>query len=191
MWTISRSEARRAAASLLLVASVAGLGGAGCASSPEPEPAAVPIGVPGPRLEFDWTDLDGKPISTASLADRESLIAFVASFDMASQAQVRVLASLAKRHVPRINLALLFLEAPENQPLVEAYVHTLALPFPAALADAATIAGTGPFSGLHHVPSVVLLDRQGREAWRHVGLCERNEIEQALRALERRDGIAR
>ena len=116
-------------------------------------------------------------------------MAFLATYDMASQAEARILANVARKHVPRINVALLFLEAAENQPLVESFLYTVALPFPAAMADAATIAGNGPFGGLHHVPSVVILDREGREAWRRVGLCEPAEIERALREIERRDGL--
>jgi hypothetical protein len=54
-----------------------------------------------------------------------------------------------------------------------------------ALADAATIAGEGPFSGLHHVPSVVILDAEGREAFRHVGLITQEALEEVLRGIER------
>ena len=85
-------------------------------------------------------------------------------------------------------MAVLVLEASENPPLLEAFAQTMALEYPVALADAATIAGQGPFAGLHHVPSVVLLDRQGREAWRHLGLADEAMMEAALREAEARAG---
>lgn len=185
MWTSSRSDRLRRLG--LLLAVVAGLG-AGC-SAPKVDEVKAPVVARGNRVEFELAGLDGKPLSTASLADRVSAVAFLATYDLASQAQARILANVARKHTPRMNLALLFLEAPENQPLVEAFLHTLALPFQTAMADPATIAGTGPFAGLHHVPSIVLLDREGREAWRRVGLCAPSELEHALRELEQRDGL--
>src|SRR5262249_11911922 len=128
--------------------------------------------------------LDGRPISTESLANRISVIGFLTTYDVHSQAEARLLAALERRHTPRLNVAVLMLEAPENRPLVEAFVASLGLRYPVALADAATIAGEGPFAGLHHVPSVVMLDRAGREAWRHVGFLSEAALEAAVRAVE-------
>jgi hypothetical protein len=182
--TTSRIEALSAA---VLAAGLA----LGCVpDKPAEEPPPPAVVSRGPRIDFELVDLEGKALSTKSLADRLSAVAFLATYDVASQAQARILANVARKHVPRVNLAFLFLEAPENQPLVESFVYTLGLRAPAAMADAATIAGKGPFAGLHHVPSIVILDRDGHEAWRHVGLSEPAEIERALRDIERRDGLA-
>lgn len=162
-------------------------GSSGAAQEPAsaerpPEPAAP---ARGPVRIFSYETLDGRELSTASLAGRLSVIGFVATYDVASQAEARFLAGLLRDHTPRINVALLVLEAQENRPLVEAFVSALKLPYPVALADAATIAGEGPFSGLHHVPSVVVLDAEGREAFRHIGLITQEALEQVLRGIER------
>lgn len=164
---------------------------AGCSSPPAPPETPPPVAVAppsGPPVRFAFETIDGKPLTTESIAGRISVIGFVASYDIASQAQARFLTGLLKRHVPRINVAILVLEPPQNLPMVEAFVGALRLPYPAALADAATIAGQGPFAGLHHVPSVVILDREGHERWRHVGLIEENEMEVAVRYVEARVG---
>ena len=164
---------------------------AGCSSPPAPPETPPPVASAppsGPPIRFAFETIDGKQLTTESLAGRISVIGFVASYDIASQAQVRFLTGLLKRHVPRINVAILVLEPPQNLPMVEAFVGALRLPYPAALADAATIAGQGPFAGLHHVPSVVILDREGHERWRHVGLIEENEMEAAVRDVEIRVG---
>jgi hypothetical protein len=137
-----------------------------------------------PPLRFAYEAVDGRPISTESLANRVSVIGFLTTYDVYSQAEARYLAMLEHRHTPRINVAALMLEAPENRPLVEAFAASLGLGYPVALADAATIAGDGPFPGLHHVPSVVVLDRAGREAWRHVGFVNEAALEEAVRAVE-------
>ncbi len=131
-------------------------------------------------------DIAGEPVDLIeTLAGRLSVVAFLATYDVASQAQARFLSSVSRSHKPRINVAALVLEQPENKPLVEAFVGVLHLNYPVALADAATIAGEGPFAGLHHVPSVVILDREGREAWRHIGLTDEAALDAALKHVER------
>jgi len=177
-----------ALAALAALIALTGLAGLGCGSS---EPAAKPppeAPVPtarGAPVAFELATIDGKPLSTATLAGRISVIAFVATYDMASQAQARYLADLVRSHKPRINAAVLILEPPENKPMAQGFVAALDLPYPVAMADPATLAGMGPFRGLHHVPSVVILDREGREAYRRLGLTEASILDEVLREIER------
>lgn len=134
---------------------------------------------------FSFATLDGQEVSSQSLMGRNTIIAFVATYDLASQAQARFLATLERNHTPRINAAILVLDPPQNLPLAQYFVRTLGIRFPAALVDEDTRAGHGAFPGLHHVPSVVVLDRRGRERYRHVGLVELETLEGVLRTLER------
>ena len=134
---------------------------------PKTQPKALK---PGEVRRFSYRGLKGEVISSAAFRGRMTLIAFVASYDTASQAQVRYLKQLYRRHVPRINLAVLVLEPEHHRPLVQAFAEALQLPFPVAMADAATIQGKGPFAGMQHVPAAVLLDRDSREVWRGLGL---------------------
>ncbi|MCC6521204.1 MAG: TlpA family protein disulfide reductase [Polyangiaceae bacterium] len=137
-----------------------------------------------PARRFAYPALDGSVASSAALAGRMTLVVLGSESDPASTAQARFVIDLFHGHSPRVNALLLLLDPAENLPLVRAFADFLAAPFPVALADADTIAGAGPFPGLHHVPSVLLLDRQGREVWRHVGLAERAELERALERHE-------
>ena len=166
---------------------IVGLGLALAACSPPAEPArdpAVTTTAAGPPLHFAYETLDGKPLTSDSLRGRITVLAFLTTYDFHSQAEARFLSSIARRHTPRLNAAALILEAPENRPMVEAFSSALKLPYPVALADPATIAGDGPFAGLHHVPSIVILDREGREVFRHVGLIAEAALEQAIRSVE-------
>lgn len=126
----------------------------------------------GPVRRFAYETLDGRVVTSQRYRGRMTVVAMVATYDTASQAQTRFLETVYRRHAPRINALLLVLEPPEHRPLVEAYQSSLALSYDVALADAETIAGEGAFAGLHHVPSIVLLDREGREVWRNLGLVE-------------------
>jgi hypothetical protein len=156
-----------------------------CGSDPRhPTIELPPASALGPPLRFSYRAIDGRPISTESLTNRVSVIGFLTTYDVHSQAEARLLVAIERHHTPRVNVAALMLEAPENLPLVEAFSASLGLGYPVAIADAATIAGEGAFAGLHHVPSVVVLDRAGREAWRHVGFVNEAALEAAVRAVE-------
>ena len=134
----------------------------------------------GPARRFTYVTLRGDRVSHKSYAGRMTVIALVATYDTASQAQARFVNQLVVHHTPRINALLLVLEPPHHRPLVEAFVQSLDLRYDVAIADPATIAGEGPFTGLHHVPSVVLLDRQGREVWRNLGVADDEALSAAI-----------
>lgn len=173
-WRVSR---RRGPWAALLGSVLVACGASGPSAEPAQPLALAPSRSP---VQFAFETLDGQSLSTESLHGRISAIAFIATYDVASQAQARFLAAIARTHVPRINAALLVLEAPENLPLIQAFTEALPFKGPVAMADAATIAGKGPFAGLHHVPAVVLLDRRGVEVWRSVGLTEEAALEEAI-----------
>jgi hypothetical protein len=155
------------------------------ACSPAPEPEAPPLAVSAssertPLRQFAFFTIDGRVASSQRYQGRMTVVALVATYDTASQAQTRFLETVFRRHTPRINALLLVLEPAGHLPLVEAYRSSLALSYDVALADEDTIAGRGPFPGLHHVPSIVLLDREGREVWRNLGLVEVEALHAAI-----------
>jgi hypothetical protein len=126
---------------LLLLASVLG-----CAGE---RPPAQPVFAEMPRtatLHFRYELADGKGVLfSEALAGRKTLIAFVTTYDLASQAEARILSHLIRAHTPRINAAAIVLEPPENRMLVVAFRDGLRLDYPVAMGDAALIAGEGPF----------------------------------------------
>ena len=159
---------------------------AGCGAAPEapPEaPAARPLSAR--SVSFVYRTLKGSELSNETLRGRISVIAFIATYDTASQAEAQFLMGTFRNHTPRINVATVVLEPEENRPLVEVFVGAFDLQGPVAMADAETLAGRGPFAGLHHVPSLVFLDKQGREVHRHLGFMGPDDLERALVALER------
>jgi hypothetical protein len=163
-----------------------------CASTPDAETetkptlgatAITPTGA-APQRRFSFVTVDDKPISHRTFQGRMTVIALATTYDTASLAQIRFLQKLYKVHTPRINALLLLLDPPENTPLLRTFASALELGFPVALPDQATRAGEGAFPGLHHVPSVVILDRKGREVWRKLGLSDATELASALDAAD-------
>lgn len=138
--------------------------------------------VAGPqRVEFVFDSLDDRPVSSASMRGKPSVIAFVQTGDQRSQAQVKFLIAMAQNDGDKTNYALVALEPRMNRELVEVYKSSLGVTFPVALADATSLTGGGPFGEWKGVPTVVILDREGKLRWRAEGRIVRaDELRAAL-----------
>ena len=179
------SKATRSIDALLVIAALASTAAACVDAGPLPV-TQPPVAAPnGPPVVFAYETTDGGLLTSAELLGRFTVIAFAATYDLTSQAQLKVLGIVQRDHKPRLNVAALVLEPPENKPIVVAFAKGLDLRFPVALADEGTIAGHGAFEGLRSVPSVVILDREGREVLRHVGPLDVKQLEAALASVER------
>ena len=164
---------------------------AACTLKPIPrDPMAAPTAAPSTPADpskvvaFSFTDLDGKEVSTASVAGRTTIVLFATSYDPFALAEAHFLADIEHKHAPRINVVLIDLERDDNRPLVQAFGDALNHPFPICMADNDTIAGHGPFEGMNSVPSILILDKGGHEKYRHLGLQKQAEIEAALASVE-------
>ena len=149
---------------------------------PSAEAAAAPI-------EFAFGTTDGSELSSSTTRGRATAILFVTTYDVVSQLVAQRLESVLRTHVPRANGGAVVLEAPKYAELATAYRTTLSLSYPVAMADPNTLSGGGPFGVVAQVPTLVVLDRSGREVLRKTGVAETREIEQAL-ALGSRRGSA-
>src|SRR5262245_48398037 len=114
-----------------------------CSSAPErPAASGERTGV---TYAFDYATLDGARLSSTTTRGRRTVLVVLTTYDLVSQIVAREVASLARTETPRINAGFVFLEPPKNQPLVEAFVTSLEVTLPVAMADAATLGGRGPF----------------------------------------------
>jgi hypothetical protein len=120
-------------------------------------------------VDFDFDSLDDRPVSGEATRGKPTVLAFVDTGSLPAQAQVDYLVAMSKHDGDKINYAAVALERRENRELVELYRKALGIPFPVALADAATLAGGGPFGDVTAVPVTVILDRAGRVVWRVAG----------------------
>ncbi len=170
---------------LLLIVAVAS-GAVACVDAgPLPVPEAPPPPLDSPPVVFVYETTEGGTLTSTELRGRFTVIALAATYDLTSQAQLKVLGMVQRDHKPRLNVAALVLEPPENKPLVVAFAQGLDLHFPVALADERTVAGHGAFEGLRAVPSIVILDREGREVLRHIGPLDVKQLEAALASVEK------
>lgn len=142
---------------------------------PEPGPGAL--------VDFAYDSLDARPVSSRATRGKVTVLAFVTTYDLGSQAQVNYLVAMSKHDGDRVNYVLVALEKKAERELVEVYKTNLGVTFPVALADEPTIAGGGPFGDVHRIPTVVILDRAGKLAFKKTGLSKADEIRAAMRSL--------
>jgi hypothetical protein len=136
-----------------------------------------------PRFRF--RGLDGREVSSEVALGRNSVVAFLSTFDWASQAQARFLSGIERHHRPRTNCYAIVIEEPENEMLVESFVATLSLRFPVAHVPSERLLKTD-LRKVKTVPTVWVLDGGTRVMWKSQGLATQEVLEQVLAAVEGR-----
>jgi hypothetical protein len=157
-----------------------------CQTTPVPATAEAAEEAPATRrgepLSFYFPPAgDESEVSSESTRGRVTALLFITMFDIASQVSARRLGEVLVALTPRANAAAVVIEPPLYAELLPTYRESLSLPYPVVMADYATQSGTGPFGNIAHVPTLVVLDREGRETFRHQGPLEADDIERALR----------
>lgn len=112
----------------------------------------------------------------ASTRGRATLVLLVTTFDMGSQLMAQRVNQLLHTHVPRINAGAVVMEPPKYGLFADAYRDGLKLDYPVVLADHATLEGRGPFGIVEHIPTLLVLDKAGREVARFLGPVEESDI---------------
>ena len=132
---------------------------------------------------YDFDSLDQRPVSSVAFRGKPSVLVFVTTGDLVGQAQVDYLVRMAANDGERVNYAMVALHPRKELVLVEAYRKTLGVEFPVALAESGATNSSGPFGAIAAVPTVVVLDRDGRISWKHTGLAKNDEIRGHMRGL--------
>ncbi|MEZ4302052.1 MAG: hypothetical protein R3B70_44390 [Polyangiaceae bacterium] len=176
----------RVLARAAVLACAAGLACAavGCVeTAPLPPPEMAPVEPSGEPALYAFRTTEGGLFTSADMHGRFTVIAFVATHDLISQAQVKVLGLVQRDHVPRVNVAAVLLGPPENDPIAVAYGQSLHASFPIGISDLESVASSRAFSAVRSVPSVVILDRDGRVVMRHAGAMDEKPLNDELSRL--------
>jgi hypothetical protein len=155
----------------------------GCAASQRP--SQVGVARRGEALDFGFGALDGSVVTGENTRGRVTALLFVTTYDLPSQVAARRLGEVASSHTPRVNAVAIVLEAAENAPLVDVFRSSLRLRYPVAIADVVELRGSAAFNNVDRVPTLVLLDRQGRQVRRHFGSFEAQKLRVWLREAQR------
>jgi hypothetical protein len=134
-------------------------------------------------VTYAFDTLDERPVSSAAHRGKPTILAFVTTGDIVGQAQVDYLVAMAKNDGAKVNYALIAMHPRKEIMLVEAYMSALKVEFPVALGDASVMTPRGPFGEISAVPTIIVLDREGKIAWKHTGLAKADELRGHMRRI--------
>jgi hypothetical protein len=154
---------------------------AGCAADRVAERPAPRVSK-GRPVVFAFGTPEGEIFGSETTRGRVTAVLFVTTFDLSSQVMARRLDEVIRRHRPRANAGAIVLEAPDHATLAEVFRDTLGLSYPVGLALAPGVQAEGPFGRIDRVPSLFVLDRDGRLQFEAAGVLSAAEIERALSA---------
>jgi hypothetical protein len=150
-----------------------------CASSAGPRPsAAVALGDP---VQFTFGTIDGEELSSDTTRGRTTLLLFVTTYDLPSQAEALLLREVVAMHKPRVNAAVVMMEPPQSAALAQVWRDSLRLDLPVAMASPSLLAGESALGPIHGVPTLLVLDRRGRLVTRREGALGKAEIQACAR----------
>jgi len=133
---------------------------------------------------FDFGTTEGEELSSQTTHGRVTVLVLVTTFDLASQVAAKRLNQVLHAHRPRINAAAVVLEAAKYAPLADAFRSVLELTYPVALADMDTVQRDSTFGEVVSVPTLLVLDAEGREVTRKSGNFTVSELEAWLARAE-------
>ena len=175
-----RATSRAALAALLLLAACGGTSGAPLGGLPP----GMSTAASSPAVPFAYDSLDDRPVSADAARGKPTVLSFVTTGSLPSQAQVDYLVVMATHDGDQTNYAIVSLDPRDNRELVELYRKSLKIPFPVAMADDLTRSGSGSFGDVTGVPVTIVMDRQGRVVARIEGrVAKSDELRAALRGL--------
>jgi thiol-disulfide isomerase/thioredoxin len=166
-----RTSARGLVGALLLLAAWGCGPPEGGVTEPQPD---APDRAPG----FTLPDLDGGEVSLASLRGRPVVIDFWATWCAPCVHQIPVLNAFQEAHpeVPVLGIAV----DVDGREVVAPFAEEHGIAYRVLLGDDALARRYGAFG----FPTLFLLDRDGAVAAAHAGVVSREELEEALAALD-------
>ncbi len=156
-----------------------------CGSRPSPAPKGG-TDRDGQVLEFSLPNPDGELVRSKNLRDRVTVLLFLTTFDIASQAQARRLEDLYRTHTPRINAIGVVVEAPRYSDLVAEYRASLGLSYDLVMGERQVLDEHPVFRRVKSVPAWIILDREGTVKSSASGALTLDELEELVRAAESR-----
>lgn len=130
-----------------------------------------------------FDSLDERPVSAEASRGKPTVLAFVTTDTIQSQAQVGFLRAMHKTDGDRVNYAIVAVQPSRDRELVEIYRRSLQITFPVAAATPDVVEVGGPFGEIGGAPTIIVLDREGNLAWKHTGVAKADEIRAHLGGL--------
>jgi len=148
--------------------------GPGRSARGEPSPDRPPAGSAREWTDFTLEDADGKPISLGPLiGKRPVLLIFWATWCPNCKEEVPVVNRMHKEPAKHRNIQILALDYKESRKKVNAFIEANMVAFPVLLDRNGSVAKAYKVVG---VPTYILIDRDGRIAFRGYEVPEVNKV---------------
>lgn len=134
------------------------------------------------KPKFNWRGIDGRVVSNDTALGKLTVVAFVSTFDWASQAQARFMSSVARDHIAKPYCFAVAIEQQENEPLIESFASTLSLSYPVVHLPSDKLKTTD-FRSVTSVPTVWILNTTGIVVWKSNGLATDSVIADVLHQI--------
>lgn len=153
----------------------------GCAASPaqDRQPIIRLVRNPDPAPDFKLQDLDGKPLTLASFRGKVILLNFWATWCGPCRVEVPDLIELQNKYKDSVQVIGLATDDEDQQGIKE-FVKEFRINYPVALA---TTDIRFQYGGIPALPTVFLLDTQGRIVQKHEGLRDPELFDTEIRAI--------
>lgn len=138
----------------------------------------------GDVVEFAFGDIDGGVVSSMTTRGRVTVLLFVTTFDVSSQAQARRLEDLYRTHVPRLNATAVVLEAPRYVDLARTFRDVLDLHYPVTMVDQHAQSEHPILAKVKMVPTWLILDAAGRLSFVTTGALSPTQLDEAVQSAE-------
>lgn len=140
----------------------------------------------GDPVQFMLGTIDGGELSSDSTRGRTTVLLFVTTYDLPSQAEAQLLRDVLSTHKPVANAAIVMMEPPRTAPLAQVWADSIGVKLPIAMASPVLLAGESQLGRIVGVPTLLVLDRRGRLVARSEGATNRATIAEALTRADQR-----
>lgn len=137
-----------------------------------------------PVLTFSLPRLDGRLVESEQLRGRVTVLLFLTTFDVASQAQARRLEDLYRTHTPRLNALGVVVEAPRYAALAGEYRESLGLSYPLVMGERAVLDAHEELRHVKSVPAWIILSPDGEIVNSAAGALNLDELGRLVREAE-------
>lgn len=170
----------------LALSACAALGLLGACYAREGEPAAAAEPDLGEPVQFTFGTIEGGEVSSDTTRGRTTVLLFVTSYDLPSQAQAQLLREVLSTHKPVANAAIVMMEPPQSAGLARVWAEAIDLKWPIAMASHSLLAGESSLGQITGVPTLIVLDRRGRLIAKSEGALGREAMRECLTRADAR-----
>lgn len=154
-----------------------------CKSGASPDGVAL-VGTSAPSADapatYVFDSLDARLVSSDGFRGKTTVISFITTGEIQSQAEVAFLVKMAENDGDKVNYAIVAVQEASGRELVEEYARFCHITFPVAMGDPAKLASDGPLGNISAIPTTVILDAAGRIVFRSSGVVTSKDLRERM-----------